>query len=150
MQRDRGWCAGAANTRLAGAIISCVAMLEDPDDEHRVGDRGDDTHLPTAAWTVAQVNREHRAQTLHPAHRGRGPGFHGFARGTVPVGRRRLGGVYDNVVAMLRIWSKESMVTHQMSPRTRHQSGEASNKVQRLEQYVSGAVAERVFQFIDH
>ena len=59
MQRDRGRSAGAANRRLAGDIIACVAMLEDPGDKRRDGDRGDDTHLPTAAWTVTEVDREH-------------------------------------------------------------------------------------------
>ncbi len=84
MQRDRGRCPGAANTRLAREIIACVAMLEDPGDERRVGDRGDDTNCSATARTMAQVDREHPAQALHPAHRGRGRRFHGIARGTVP------------------------------------------------------------------
>ena len=35
-------------------------MLEDPGDTRRVGDRGDDTHLPTAVRTVTEVDRERR------------------------------------------------------------------------------------------
>ena len=60
MQRDRGRCAGGANVCLGGEIIACVAMLEDPGDERRVSDRGDDPNCSATARTAAEVDREHR------------------------------------------------------------------------------------------
>ena len=66
MQRDCGRCAGAANTRLGGEIIACVAMLEDPGDKRRVGDGGDDTHCCATARTATEVDREHAAQEIGP------------------------------------------------------------------------------------
>ena len=89
MQRDRRRCAGAANWRLAREIIARVAMQENPSDERRISDRGDDTNGSATARTAAEVDREHAAQALHPAHRCRGRGFHGLARGALPIVRRR-------------------------------------------------------------
>ena len=78
MQRGCGWCAGGANASLVGEPIACVAMREDPCDEPRVGDFGDDvqgrtnaagawmrrsgdTNGTTTAWTVTEVDLEHSA-----------------------------------------------------------------------------------------
>ena len=48
-------------------------MLENPGDERRLCNGRDDTHGPTAAArTASQIDREHPAQPLHPAHRGAG------------------------------------------------------------------------------
>ena len=44
-------------------------MLNNVLDQRRLGDSGDDTHMATAAGTRADVNREHPAKSLHPAHR---------------------------------------------------------------------------------
>ena len=142
MQRGCGWCAGGANASLVGEPIACVAMREDPCDEPRVGDFGDDvqgrtnaagawmrrsgdTNGATTAWTVTEVDLEHSAQTLHPAHRCRGFGLAGYVRGTLSVVRRegwRL--ACDYLVTMLRMRREQSVVTHQVNAGARYQSGD--------------------------
>ena len=82
-------------------------------------------------------------------------------------GRWWRGLAVDNVVAMLRIGCEQSVVAHQVGARARHQGGEASDKVERLEQaapgilppaafvhpctaHVGGAVAEWALERVDH
>jgi len=70
MYRHHRRCPGASHRRLAPAIIAAIAMLADPHNEHRLGDRGNDTHGASAERTTLQIDIEYPAPALHPAHRG--------------------------------------------------------------------------------
>ena len=115
-------------------------MLENPGDERRLCNGRDDTHGPTAAArTASQIDREHPAQPLHPAHRGAGLDLNSVLSA---LGRGRRSG--DDVIAMFGIRGEQTVIAQQMHARARHQGGETRDKVQRLEQHVGGAVGERV------
>ena len=76
MQRDPRRCPGAARRRLGLEIITAISMFEDPGDECRFGDHGNDvqgrtnaagawmrksgdTHGPATARATLQVDIEH-------------------------------------------------------------------------------------------
>jgi hypothetical protein len=106
---------------VSGAASSLIAhgpMLETPGDERRLCNGRDDTHGPTAAArTASQIDREHPAQALHPAHRGAELDLKSVVSA---LGRGRRSG--DDVVAMFGIRGEQTVIAQQM--RARHQRGE--------------------------
>ena len=50
---------------------------------------------------------------------------------------------------MFGVGSEETVVSDEMAPRAWNECGQTSDEVERLEQDVSGAVAEGVFELID-
>ena len=47
---------------------------------------------------------------------------------------------------MARIRGEQAVEPNEMTARARHQRGQASDEVQRLEQHVGGAIAKRVLE----
>ncbi len=125
--------------RRAGAF----EVLENLADQLRVLNTGDDLQRPAAVLAGLDVDVEDALQALRPTH------------GHVPRGCPRLFlrravcatelGRHDpRSQAMIR--RKHPVVTRQVHSRTRHQSGQSRQKIQRLEYHVRRAIAVRGLQ----
>ena len=112
-------------------------MLEDGGDDVRVFDAGDNMQLGAALGASLYVNGEDPFQPLHPGH--------GCPWLVVCLG---LASRHD-VFTLFAVWGEHTVEAGEVQTRTRHQRGQAGNKVERVEHDMGGAVAKRPFEFVD-
>ena len=121
---------GSVSRRRRGAGGAGLEVCQDGGDHPRVGDHGEHAKGRAAARTTAEVDVEHAAQTLRPGHcaasgrrRRRGVIVHGC--------RHRRG---HDEAAMARVRCEQPVKAHEMDSRTWHQSGQARDEVERLDE----------------
>ena len=134
--KESGRCRGSVPDRRQEAYAEALEVCEDGRDYPRVGDHGEHTKRCAAARALADVDREHAAQALHPGHGG--PGLR--PRGLGVLRRRRGRRRGHDEAAMACVGGEQAMKPHQMGSRARHQCGQARHEVQGLEQDMRGAV----------
>lgn len=131
---------GAEQIRLGRAARG--EMREDAVDDLGVFDARDDAGSATAALAQTHIDVEYPAQPLGPAHRlaalSRGAGVGVGASATTAAG----GGDHR---ALSGVRGKAAVIAREVHSRLGHQRRQACEKVQRMQDYVGGAVTPGSF-----
>ena len=134
-------------------------MVEDPANGERLGEECEHGSLAAAVCAGEHVDEVDASEEIGPGEAARCAGF-GFWFGG-GVGWRSLGaglrvgafGVvgrsWHDAIAERRGWGEHAVVGDQVGARSRHQSGESRDEVERIEDDVGGPVAELALQLVD-